>query len=122
MTRVENYIYEQEGEERAIMLHLHHMLVNLNLSPKFIYKLPFYYKKTWICYLRPLKKGGVEFAFPRGGELSNTQGLLKSKGRKLVMGIEFNHVNDIPEKEINEIIQEAILLDETVAYRFPRKK
>jgi hypothetical protein len=121
MTPVENYIYEQEGEEREIMLHLHHMLVNLNLTPKFVFKLPFYYGKTWICYLRPLKKGGVEFTFPRGGELSNTQGLLQSKGRKLVMGIEFHHLKDIPEIEINEIIQEAILLDKNVTYRFPRK-
>jgi len=55
MTSVENYIYEHEGGPRAIMLHLHHMLVNLNLVPKIVFNLPFYYGKSWICYLRPLK-------------------------------------------------------------------
>jgi hypothetical protein len=49
--------------------------------------------------------------------MSNEQGLLESKGRKQVLSIEFASVDEIPKKLMNEIINEALFLDETVPYK-----
>jgi hypothetical protein len=66
--------------------------------------------------------GGIEFAFPRGNELSNEQGLLEERGRKQVRGVIFNKLSDIPWPALREILQEAIVLDETIPYKSYRKK
>ncbi len=122
MTVVENYIYQFDGNQREVLLYFHHLLTSeLNLTEKIRYKIPFYYGKSWICYLNPAKDGKVEYAFVRGNELSNAQGLLDSKGRKQVYSIEFEKVSDIPHSTIQEVIQEAILLDETTPYQSKRK-
>ncbi len=123
MTDVEDFIYTYDGSQKEIMLFFHNWLTSeLNLTDKLRFKIPFYYRKSWICYLNPTKNNAIEFAFTRGNELSNSQGMLDNKGRKQVFSIEFKNVSDIPIKEITEIIQEAILLDETVPYASKRKK
>lgn len=105
------------------MLSLHNLLSSaFNLTAKMRYGIPFYYRKSWICYLNPTKKGMIELAFTRGNELSNNQGLLDNKGRKQVFSVEFESIADIPGEVVNEIMQEAILLDETVPYASKRKK
>lgn len=122
MSEVEAFIFQYEGEQRAIMIHLNGWLTEeLNLIPKIRFKVPFYYQKSWICYLNPTKNGSVEFAFTRGNELSNEQGLLESKGRKQVYSITFSSLETIPHSAIHEIVHEAILLDETVKYAVKKK-
>ena len=122
MSEVEDFIYQFEGSQREVMLHFHNLLtMDLNLTEKIRFKIPFYYGKSWICYLNPTKSGKIEFAFVRGNELSNYQGILDNKGRKQVYSIEFEAVSEIPNEQINEIIQEAILLDETKPYESKRK-
>jgi hypothetical protein len=123
MTEVEDYIYNLEDSQREVMLYIHKLLsVELNLTGKIRFKIPFYFGRTWICYLNPTKNKGIDFAFIRGNELSNEQGLLSSKRRKQVMSIELTALSEIPAKELTEIIQEAILLDEAVPYASKRKK
>jgi len=122
MIEVEDFIYQFEGNQRDVMLHFHNLLkMELNLTEKIRFKIPFYYGKSWICYLNPTKHGKTEFAFVRGNELSNHQGILDNKGRKQVYSIEFEKVSEIPMRQMNEIIQEAILLDETNPYQSKRK-
>ena len=122
MSEVEDFIYQFEGSQHEVMLHFHNLLtMDLNLTEKIRFKIPFYYGKSWICYLNPTKSGKIEFAFVRGNELSNYQGILDNKGRKQVYSIEFEGVSEIPNEQINEIIQEAILLDETKPYESKRK-
>lgn len=122
MTEAEDFIYQFDSSQRDVMLYFHKLLTNdLNLTEKIRFKIAFYFSRSWICCLNPLKNGKVEFAFVRGNELSNTQGILDSKGRKQVYSIEFEKVSEIPVQEMNEIIQEAILLDETKPYESKRK-
>ena len=122
MTEVDNFIYQFDRNQREVMLYLHDLLtLDLNLTEKIRFKIPFYYGKSWICYLNPLKNGKIEFAFARGNELSNYQGILDNKGRKQVYSIEFEKISEIPSKQLNEIIQESILLDETKPYESKRK-
>jgi len=123
MNEVENYIYQFEGNQKEVIMYFHNLLTNdFNLSSKIRYKIPFYDIKSWICYLNPLKNGKIELAFIRGNELSNHQGMLNSKGRKQVYGIEFAKISDIPITEVNEIINEAIILDSIEPYKSKRKK
>ncbi len=122
MTKVEDFIFQFEGNQREVMLYLHNLLAGqLNLTAKMRYKIPFYYKKSWICYMNPTKDSKVEFAFVRGNELSNEQGLLFNKGRKQVYSVELAKTSEIPYTAINEIIHEAILLDEIKTYTSKRK-
>jgi hypothetical protein len=123
MTEAEDFIYCLEGEQREIMLLLHQFLTNeLGLNEKLRFKIPFYDRKTWICYLSPKKNGKVELAFIYGNELSNEQALLSCKGRKQVFGLEFEKVADIPFVALNEILQEALLIDESKIFGTKRKK
>ncbi|MEN0049842.1 MAG: DUF1801 domain-containing protein [Bacteroidota bacterium] len=123
MSEAEDFIYEYEGQQREILLYLHQLLtMDLGLESKIRYRIPFYYGRSWICYTNPVKKEGIELVFLRGNELSNEQGLLESKGRKQVLGVTFRKLTDIPEETLFEVLQEAILLDETVAYASKRKK
>lgn len=123
MEAVEDFIYRYEGQQRELLLQLHQVLTEeLNLSPKIRYKIPFYYNRSWICYLNPTKQGTVELAFTRGNELSNAQGLLDSKGRQQVFSIEITSLSDIQNEALHEVWQEAILLDETVPYASKRQK
>ncbi|MBI1192562.1 MAG: hypothetical protein GC205_05240 [Bacteroidetes bacterium] len=114
MSPAEDFIYQFDGNQRAVMHYLHRWFTyELFLIDKIRFRIPFYYGRTWICYMNPLKNGNVELAFIRGHELSNAQGLLESKGRKQICGIELQQVSAIPVKALNEIVQEAILLDAT---------
>ena len=119
-----DYIESLENEvQRDLMLHLHELICTFpNLEGKIRYKVPMYYLHSWLCYLNPLKDGGVELCFIRANELSNAQGLLHFKDRKQVAGISFYKINDIPTEPLLEILQEALLLDETMPYASKRKK
>lgn len=124
MKTIENFILGLDGQEKAIVSFFHHKLTSeYDLIGKISYNVPFYCRKSWICYLNPLKKtGGVELAFTRGNELSNEQGLLDFKGRKQIAGIDLHDLSDIPEQQIHEILNESILLDDLVKYKVERRK
>ncbi|MEK6477283.1 DUF1801 domain-containing protein [Catalinimonas sp. 4WD22] len=123
MDDVSMFIQEKQGQQKLILQHFHQLMIsNPGVIAKLRYKIPFYYRKSWICYLNPVKNEGIELVFLRANELSNEQGLLESRGRKQVKGIVFYHISEIPEQAIHEIIQEALLLDKSVAYASKRKK
>lgn len=118
MSPIEDFIYRHEGNQREVMVYFHRLLTSFpTVTAAIKYRIPFYDQNTWVCYLNPLKNGKVSLCFIRGYELSNTQGLLESKGRKQVLSIDFGRVSDIPEDAIREIINEALFLDETVPYK-----
>ncbi len=123
MTDVEDFIHHYDGNQREIMLFFHRLLtLELGLTEKIRFKIPFYYGKSWICYLNPIKNDSVEFAFVRGNELSNQKAILENKGRKQVYSITFKKLSDVPQRIINETIQEAILLDKTKPYASKNKR
>jgi hypothetical protein len=120
MNDVEEYIGGFEGDDHRIMVYLHRMMMDQpGIHCRIAFKIPVYYRNSWICYINPLKKGGIEFVFTRGRELSNEQGILMARGRKEVRGIIFHTAEDIPWDKLHEVVQEAILLDETVPYSSP---
>ncbi len=117
MKTVEDYIFDYQGKEKEVLIFFHDMLMEMpGVTCKIRFKIPFYYQKTWVCYLNPVKPNKIAICFLRGYEMSNEQGLLESKGRKQVMSAEFATVDEIPETAMQEIVNEAFLLDEMVPY------
>ena len=123
MEPIFQFIDRYSGDQQAVLQYLHNLLISFpDIEPKLKYKIPFYYRKSWICYLNPIKKKGIELCFTRGNELSNAQGLLMARDRKQIRGVIFETIESIPEESLLELLQEAFLLDETVPYQSKRKK
>lgn len=121
MTEVDAYFSSCSKEQKRILLPLHDYLVSLpGVEAKIRFKIPFYYRFSWVCYLNPLKNGNVEFCFLHGQKLSNEQGLLKNKGRKMISGIELDP-SPFELDRLVEVIQEAFYLDELIAKEKKRK-
>lgn len=113
MKTIEDFILELDGQQKAIVSFLHQRLTNHHdLIGKISYNVPMYYHKSWVCYLNPIKKNGIELAFIKGNQLSNDQKLLQKKDRKMVQGIDLYDVQSIPERAIDEIVQEALIIDQ----------
>ncbi|MGK7395219.1 MAG: DUF1801 domain-containing protein [Candidatus Cyclobacteriaceae bacterium M3_2C_046] len=122
MNALEDFIYELPEPQQAIMNYLHQMIISFpEITGKIRYKIPFYYRKSWICYLNPIKDRAVELAFTRANELSNQQEALLFNGRKQVAGITFYSKEEISRPLIEQILQEAILLDDSIPYASKRK-
>ena len=83
------------------------LIEKMGLKSKMRYGIPFYDVEKWLCYLNPLKKGGIEFAFIRGDLLDHSDGLLDNKGRKMVWGIELHDIESIPLEALRKKIAEA---------------
>ena len=123
MNDIEAYLSDLDSPQQEMMDYLHQLITSYpEVTAKIRYKIPFYYRRSWICYLNPTKDGGVELAFTRGNELSNEQGLLDARGRKQVSGVVFYQLKDIPEAVLYEVLQEAFLLDEEAPYSVRRKR
>lgn len=122
MSEVEAYILGLEPHQREILFFLHQVLMgHPEMTSRIRYKIPFYSRKSWVCYANP-RDGGIELAFIQGAELSNEQGLLHARGRKMVTGAVFHSVGDIPQAALLEVIQEALLLDEVAPYKGPKRR
>lgn len=120
---IENYIYSQSENQQLILLKLNDFLIDFpEITPKVRYKIPFYYRKSWICYLNCIKNDGIELAFLRGNELSNLQGALRYYGRKQVMGIRYFCLEDINFDTLQDVLIEALELDEHVPYTVKKNK
>lgn len=123
MTQSEAFILDFPGEQGAVMQYLHDMLMSFpEMETKIRYSVPFFFRRSWICYLNPKKEGKVELCFLRANEMSNEQGLLDFKDRSQVAGVTYGSVKEIDNAVLWEVVQEAILLDETVKYSSKRTK
>lgn len=122
MSAVEVYIAEQEPTQKQIMNILHDLIMRYDrMSAKIRFRIPFYYQKSWVCYLNPVKNNGVELCFVRANELSNENGHLNFKDRKQVAGITYYSHKNIDENIINEVLSEALILDDHVKYTNRKK-
>lgn len=115
MNAVESYIWEREDNEREIMLTIRDMVHSsaTGITEKIRYTLPFFDRHAWICYMNPLKTGGIEVCFMKGRDLVGISPLLDQKDRKLVAGITITSTEDLESFEaFHVVLTEAIRLDE----------
>lgn len=108
-----DFLDRQSDATRDMVMYLHELLTSFEgITLKMRYSLPFYYGHKWICYINPLRKGaGVELVFLQARHLTNVHGFLQSRGRKMVMGMTFNHLAEIPESVVLETMKEALAHD-----------
>ena len=114
--QVELYISEIENTTtREICEYLHHLILSAHpqMTSKIRFKIPFYDVYKWICYLNPLRKGGVELVFLAGRDMEDPDGWLDAKGRKMVKGITLQEINQIDEEKILFYLMQAIEIDKS---------
>lgn len=112
MNEVEEYLLEYKGIGQDILLYLHSILIEkFQLRPKLNFKLPFYYQKSWVCYLRPLPKKGIEISFIHGYRLEKWTKYMESRGRKMVRSIVYTDISKVDELVLLEILKDALKLD-----------
>src|SRR6056297_1466917 len=94
--QISEYLYNLTSKQAAIVHCLHDLIMETPaVEVKRRWNLPFYYRKSWVCYFNILKDGNVEWAFTRGNELSNQDNWLNAKGRKQIYSVSFESVLDI---------------------------
>lgn len=115
-----DFLYQCTPSQKAIVKYLHDEMTNLpGIELRMRYKLPFYYRRSWVCYMNPLKSGGVELCFTKGYLLSNAHGLLSANGRTMISGVVYNSVGDIDLGDFLDTFHEALIIDEDTA---PKKR
>lgn len=121
--KVLEYIESQNDTQKEIMLSLHDFLMSFDMSKvKLSYGIPFYSRKSWICYQTPKKEGGVELVFPRAIELKQIYKFVDFKDRKIAGGITYQSQNDIDFEILAYILEEMILLDNVKKFSLKRIK
>jgi hypothetical protein len=118
MQSVVEFLEKLEGANRELFMVLHDICEqDFSLVPKLRYKIPFYYGNSWVCYLNPIKKGGLELCFIRGKSLGLP--FLEAKGRKQVRGISIYQIDDEELNRVHQALSTAVDLDRNESY--PRK-
>jgi len=111
------------SNQQAIFQFLHDILITYPMiETKIRYKVPFYFCKSWVCYINPIKGNGVELAFLRANEFSYTIPFLDFKDRKQVAGITYHTLSDINEEVLHQVLEEALMIDDLIPYASKRKK
>lgn len=124
MQSIIDYIIDQPEPAGTIMGYWHDYISEHypHLEATMKYDIPFYVGNHWICYLNPIKKGGIELCFTRGVELSNADGVLDARGRKQISGIRIVDIEKAPMQAIKRTMEEAVLLDQTTPYKHPKNR
>ena len=120
MSAVLDFIESKPEKQRGILLFIHDLMLSYDgITSKIRYRIPFYYKNSWVCYANPKNEDSVELVFLRANEFPDPSGLLESRGRKQVAGIIIKELEFIPD-QLSDVIEEALRLDETKKYNSKR--
>ncbi|MFN8349020.1 MAG: DUF1801 domain-containing protein [Spirosomataceae bacterium] len=115
----DDFLAHQTPEIRQLLQYVRQLILvaHPKMRERFMYNsVPFFMCYDYVCYFGKIQKTkGVEICFAKGFLLSNEQGLLDAKGRKLVSGITVRNLQEFKEieEEFLEVLQEAILINET---------
>ena len=117
MEQVLSFIDRQPREQQLILQQLRQLILEAapHVEEAVKWKIPFYAYQGLLCYLNPLPKG-VALGFCRGALLSNEQGLLQGNGKEVRLLV-VNNSSSLPKAQIRQILQEALLLNETMQRR-----
>lgn len=120
---IEEFIESFDGNQREVMQIIHNMMIEIpGIDPKIRFKVPFYYRKTWVCYMNPIKTTAVELCFVRAKELDYSKKYLTFGKRVQVGGIMMTEPDKIDLPLISLIVEEALELDESTPYTFKKKR
>lgn len=111
MNPAEEYILSQPEPFRSILLHLKAVIeaVVPDVDMKYKWSIPcFYSGKKPICYLNVVqKKGYVDVAFWNSAHLTKHIELMVTQDRKVVKSLRYTSLEEINDKVLTEVLQEA---------------
>jgi hypothetical protein len=116
---IDDFFAHQTPEIRQLLQYVRQLILvsHPKMRERFMYSnTPFFICLDYVCYFGKIHKTkGVEICFAKGFLLSNGQGLLEDKNRKIIRGITIRNLQEFKaiEECFLEILQEAILLNET---------
>jgi len=120
---VADFIDSRHDAQKELFVLLDQWLCSFpGVQAKIRYNIPFYYGKSWIWYLNPIKTDAVELCFLRGNELNDTSGLLDFRGRKQIRGIILHQMDQLEELPIQPLMEQAYDLDQRIPYQSPWHK
>lgn len=131
MEEIEDFITALPIDERLIVKKLRQIILEAEpcLQEKLSYGVPYFSRHRRICFLWPVshfpsgfkaeKSVKVTFGLCYGNHLSNTQNVLELGKRKQVSIIQYTTLREVDERVVQEIIHEAVLIDEQF---HPKKK
>jgi hypothetical protein len=107
-----DFIYNQKASQHELFLQLHSFIIEYEgLRADIKYKIPFYSKSKPICYINPLKSGGVEVVFWNALKMTESLPLLDLKKRKWMAGIAYENIEDVNFEVFDSIMKEGIACD-----------
>lgn len=116
MDTVEQYIYRLPDNELYITAKLREWILAFHprITEKLRYGIPYFDYYGWICYLNPLKKGGVDLCFTDGAQMEKTEALLELRNNKTTASIHLKSKNDLDYSIFKRLMQEAIQIRNAV--------
>lgn len=95
MKTIENFINQHPQQELLVALNTFILETLPQVIPKIRYGIPFFDADKMICYLNPIKTGGINFCFLFGFEIVDDYGVLEQKNRKQVKSVSIKNLEDL---------------------------
>ncbi|MGE0587063.1 MAG: DUF1801 domain-containing protein [Cyclobacteriaceae bacterium] len=119
MADVDEFVASLPRSERVITQTLRNIIMDSDprITEKLSYGVPYFSIRRRICFVWPAsapygpRDGKVSLGLCYGYLISDHDGLLQMDGRTQVSVARFSALSEIDERKINEIMQEAILVD-----------
>ena len=117
MEAILTFIHQHSQEQGRIMHQLRQLILESapHIEESLKWKIPFYSYQGLLCYLNP-QADGVCLGFCKGALLSNNEGLLQGSGKEVRL-LHIRSPHQIPVPQIRQLLQEALLLNETMQRR-----
>jgi hypothetical protein len=122
MKNPDSFFLDLPRDEKAIAVRLREIIFQSvpDFEEKFSYGVPYYFRRGRVLCIWPASapggpKRGVFLGICRGYLMSNIQGLIEMGNRKQFGLIRYFDVKEIVEEPLFEIIQEAVMVDESLS-------
>lgn len=119
------YIEETNPPQVRELLFAAHLFLQETLPPfaacSIKWRIPFYTLRRNFCYLNR-HKDHITLGFPHGWKLAPRPGILLDENEKLkqIRYLEIRFLEDLYSETVQQILQEAIMLDEMTATQKPK--
>lgn len=117
---IDEFLDYLPDEEREIVVFLRQIILESlpECREKLAYNVPFYYKKSRICFIWPpsvpwgnVNIKGVQLGFCNGYLLKDEDGYLEKGTRKQVFWKEYNSISQVDPDLLREFLFEALAID-----------
>ncbi len=114
--KYELFLDTLEIQQKKVIEYLHNLFLSFpQVHSRMRYKIPFFGRHNWICYLNPRKNDTEELCFIKAREMDDPRGVLDFRTRVDIAGLTLTSIHSIQEDIIIELFNEALMVDEEIA-------